>query len=323
MSEQILDQLTDQRQFSFGEPWRLNEKSLTIVVPILKKGESGTRNYYVFEEVKDDIEIKDTGHIDILRGISKADKPFFMRSGTTVKGKTQERVLTIGGVLFPNKTQDLSVLCIHASRGISAGAPMTSAGLIPVLNLQYVASGNQAIMWSGVRRHTHQMRSYASRFAPTRRQRLESITDDDMVTFREELEKIDEFKAKVDEVMEKIPADLDNQVGIAVLDVNGVVGVETFDHEDSWLASSKSIAKSYSDVLIKETEAPEIFQLKPKAINKRILEFLSALKTTEKPLQRWKEQNAVTYSISTKNAVAEYTTIENKVIHFIATRRAD
>lgn len=293
--------------------------SLAIVVPILRKGEGGISNYYVFEEVKDDIKIEDSGSIGVLKGISKADKPVFMRSGTMVKGKTQERVLTIGGVLFPNKPQNLSALCIHASRGIRAGAAMKSGGLLPILNMQYVAHENQASMWSGVRRHTHLMRSFASRLSPHRSQRLQNIPDDDMVRFREELEKIEEFKAKVDAVIEKIPADLDNQVGIAVVDVNGVIGVETFDHEDSWLAFSKSIAKSYSDVLIKETKVPEIFQLKPKAINKRIQEFLLALKTTEKPRQRWKEQNAVTYSISNKNAVAEYTTIENKVIHFIAT----
>ncbi len=318
-----MDQLTDKRQFSFGEPWRLDEKSLAIVVPILRKGEGSIRNYYVFEEAKENINIKDTGSIGTLKGISKADKPVFVRSGTMIRGKTQERTLVVGGVLFPNKTQNLSALCIHASRGIRAGAEMKSVGLIPALTLHYAVEAIQPSMWSGIRKHTGKMRAFASKISPSHSQRLQSISDDDMVSFREELEKIDEFKSKVDEVMKKIPADLDNQVGIAVLDVSGVVGVETFDHEDSWRAYSRSIAKSYSDVLVKETEAPEIFQLKPKAINKKILEFLSALKTAERWRQRWKEQNAVTYSISNKNAVAEYTTIDNKVIHFIATRRTD
>ena len=52
--------------YAIKEPWRVTDKSLTVVVPIVSS-KAGQRNYVVLEEVKDKVRIIDTGGISQLR----------------------------------------------------------------------------------------------------------------------------------------------------------------------------------------------------------------------------------------------------------------
>ena len=55
--EQIYDKI------EYGEPWQLHAKGKGVAIPILIKDESD-RDYACFEEVKDKIDLTDTGNIN-------------------------------------------------------------------------------------------------------------------------------------------------------------------------------------------------------------------------------------------------------------------
>ena len=73
-------------------------------------------------------------------------------------------------------------------------------------------------------------------------------------------------------MLSKVPADIDNQVGIVIVDSRGALGLKMFDHTDSWRAFSLSILRDYADVLAKELGRKGLLALR----SKRILETISA-----------------------------------------------
>jgi hypothetical protein len=63
MLDQFFESLREGKNgFSFDEPVRIDEKSLVVVVPILRKT-SHKRTYVLLSEVSD-VKIEDTGQID-------------------------------------------------------------------------------------------------------------------------------------------------------------------------------------------------------------------------------------------------------------------
>jgi hypothetical protein len=75
-------------------------------------------------------------------------------------------------------------------------------------------------------------------------------SDDLVGTIRE----VSTFRRGMDSVISRMPIDLQGQVGVAVLELDGVSGLEMFDHPESWLAASKAVARKYGDLLEMESE---------------------------------------------------------------------
>jgi hypothetical protein len=49
----LLDELKENRGLAFGDPWKLTQKHVTAVVPIIKVGAPSKREYVLVEEVKE------------------------------------------------------------------------------------------------------------------------------------------------------------------------------------------------------------------------------------------------------------------------------
>jgi len=133
------------------------------------------------------------------------------------------------------------------------------------------------------------------------------------------VEEMTRFNQKVENLLSKIPADLDGQVGVVIIDSQGVLGLEMFDHPDSWRAFSRSIVRNYADVLAKERAGKALFELKTERVPEAIKEFLErALKLSETSV--FKNAISETWMLSGE-LNGECTTIGTNVIHLILKRK--
>jgi predicted transcriptional regulator len=128
------------------------------------------------------------------------------------------------------------------------------------------------------------------------------------------------FKEEIEKTLEKIPATLNNQVGMVVIDSKGVYGVELFDHPDSWKAFSDSIARNYVDVLAEKGKG--LFEISLEQTIPSTMEFIEALVNAEQTVLD-EDKTAKTYSLIGKGVVGEYTSLNKKVIHLIGSRKLE
>jgi DNA-binding HxlR family transcriptional regulator len=309
----MLEELVSGRQFRFEEPWRLTDKHLTVVVPIIRIGSARKREYVLVEEVKNKVKFSDTGAIDRIKVVG-TNKPVLIRSGVIIEGVgTQSRAVETGKVVVPESVSEVIVKCVHASHPIRTGATFEVAeAYAPVeVHAMFLSKAGQGATWNAVNRYG----AMAFR-AVSETGRVTGISRDDLISTMRELH---EFRKDVEDVISKMPVDRIGQVGIAILDLDGLVGLELFDHPDSWAAASKAVARKYADVLVREGES-ELFQLNRDAVVKTIMEFLSFFQECE---ERVVEENARSKTIALKGekVVGERILLDGKEIHFIATRR--
>lgn len=317
--ETLISDLIRGEDYSFGIPWRLSEKSLAIVVPIIK-AEKGERDYLVIEEAKDKVELVDSGSIGQVNVRSMADKPVFIRSGSILSGgqTTQSRTVSVGSIVFPETVEELATLCIHASKGIRAGGKLHYGGVVPQMMFGAVADQDQNRTWSNVQHYTaDRVENLTGRTSSVEASRLRAT--DNLVDFQDRAMEVEEFKKDIEDFLKKVPADFKGQIGIIVLDVEGVKGLEMFDHEDSWKAFSQSIARSYSDVLMKEDKTGELFELKMDRVAAYINKFLEEVKNVAHQVA-WRKETAETWTFSEK-IVGEFTTLNGNIIHLILARQ--
>lgn len=153
---QFLSQVAEERRgFKFGEPHRLEPNSLSVILPIIRKT-SVKRQYVTLPEVEQLVEIIDTGKINRVKINNKSTENVFLRSGTLLRGKTQERATTRSSILFPGKEIEVDVRCVHATKGIKSSESITGKGFTPLsLDQQVYSAGytpkDQHSYWSGVR----------------------------------------------------------------------------------------------------------------------------------------------------------------------------
>lgn len=291
--------------YEFKEPWRATDKSLTIIVPIVAKA-AGTRGYVVLEEVKDKIKIEDTGHIGEAKITGDVDKPTFIPGGTMLKGATQARATQFGIVVIPQKTEQIPIQCIHASRGIRAGAAFTPAGQTPrKVYSMMLASRNQSRTWNAV--------SHYSAMALAETPQV-TVAQDDLIGVVEETEK---FREDLKQLLKGIPSYI-NQVGTVIIDTDGVLGLEMYDHPDSWKAFSESIMRSHAEALAKEDKLG-IFKADMEKIVPTILAFLSQIEKAKEE-EVFNRNNARTVILKVEGYVGEYTELNEKTVHFLVTR---
>lgn len=314
MKAELLEELTLGDRYRFGEPWRLTEKHLTVVVPIIQMGAAGRREYVLVEEVKDRVKFLDTGAIDKIK-VTGIDKPVLIRSGVVIEGVgTQSRAVETGKVIIPETVSEIVVKCVYASQPIRLGANFEVAeAYAPVeLHSLFLSKAGQHATWNAVNRYSAMAFSALSETG----RRVAGARSDDLISTMRELR---EFRKDVEDVVSKMPVDHMGQVGIAVLDVDGVVGLEFFDHPDSWTAASKAVARKYADVLVREGKSP-LFQLDREAVIRTVMEFLSFFQECEEQVV---EENARSKTIAMKaeKAVGERILLDGEEIHIIATRR--
>jgi len=130
MIREFIESIVEEKNgFSFDRPHRLGEKSLSVLVPVIRKAD-WKRNYITLSEAKN-ISIKDTGNIDFVNVQNNEDEPLYISRGSIFKGDTQERAVIHGHIIKPNSNLNVAVRCIHQTKGISNNANMEYGGSTP------------------------------------------------------------------------------------------------------------------------------------------------------------------------------------------------
>jgi len=260
--------------FSFGEPWRFNEKSLSVVVPIVRKvGEDVRRGYITLAE-SEMVALKDTGQIDKIVVENKEEKPVYIGAGEIMAGDTQARAVVRGYVLMPKQTEDIKVMCIHSSRGISSSASMATKGYVPRSVRTNLRRG-QGEVWNSIRdsgniynMSTLNYMALGDVDVPNAEEIAESFKESDDL-----FETRDKYNEIVEDVIKKIPL-IGNQVGIVIIDAKGFVSMDAFDLKDSWTAIRTAITKGAS-IDIAQFEEEHVFEYKPEIAVQKIMQTLS------------------------------------------------
>lgn len=329
--DKFLKDLSEEVGFKFGSPWRYSDKSLGVIVPILRLDaySAEQREYLTLEEAKDKgVTFKDTGHIDRVIVESSLGVPIFIRSGTALKSAgTQPRVVETSTMIVPEgpkkeeippipiiTKQEILVRCIYASKPIQKESRFTHAGDVPLeVRSELLSKSDQARTWSAVSHATNRfMGSHVLGSGRSGRgsARMMNASSDDLVGAMEE---VDKFTPNLDEILKKVPL-FEDQVGAVFLDMKDVVGMELFDHPRSWEAIHKEVEKRLGESVAKEEDQsffkPDYDKVKPLTLT--FLKKLIESKKTE-------ISHGITSTVSLKGdgVIGEATTINGKVIHLV------
>ena len=310
--------------FRWGEPVRPDD-AVAIVVPILRSGVAGEPSYLLLEEVKDRVEFADSGRIGGVRVRARGvDKPIFIRSGTILKGRgTQSRAPAVSAVVYPEVEAELEVRCVHASHPVVGGRRFEAAVYkAPTTVQRALLTGSQYAVWSSVRDYAMSRvlghfasslsRSLAASAAYSRPADSEPLYVDDLPSLLE----VEAGKKFIDEIVKQLPV-LEDQVGIAVLDMDGAVGMELFDHPKSWKALAESIVKSYEDALSRRSG---LFKPDASKVREELSKFLAKIQACEAE-PAYQNRGATTFLLKSQEIVGEYTVLGGEVIHLLAMRR--
>ncbi len=329
--DNFLDNLSNEIGFKFGTPWRYSDKTLGVIVPILKIGDIEEREYITIEEAKDKgIKFKDSGRIDKVIIESSLSSPIFIRSGTVLKSEgTQTRAVESSIIIVPNDEkirekveQIIPVKCIYRSKGIRSGETFTYGGDVPIdVRSSLLSRSSQAKTWDAVGNATHRFMSSrfrgssnSSRHLGSPRYGIGSLFTASNDNLAGVMEEVDKFTDDINKILEKVPL-FEDQVGAVFLDMKDVVGIELFNHPKSWEAIHKEVEKRLGESGAKEEDKtffkPDYDQIKPLA-----LEFLKKLIDSEKI----ETSKSDIYSVTLLNGdglIGEATSINGKVIHLV------
>jgi len=312
--------LHEENGFEFGEPWRKSDKSLTVVVPILRKN-APERNYVTIDEVKDKVQVEDTGNIHRIRIVSNDSRPVFVRSGSIFKGEgTQSRGIVESTVLYPNEIKEVEARCVHASHPIRTRAKFSYVGVAPLSVRKNLVSGvSQPRVWASVNQVAGTDNLVAFMAAPsdagTVSHRPQVSIPGPVAGVRRRISRRVDL-SKVDRSIEDIPV-LGDQAGVIILDMEGIVAFEVFDNPKSWVTFHSGILKDI------DTEEP-IFKMDEKAVETRVRRFLIGLVELRdfEVVDEGDRHKTFKFAFD-RRYVGEFTKVDNQIIHIIVTRTED
>jgi hypothetical protein len=288
-----------------------------VVVPlILKDSAKNERGYYLAEEVKDKLDIKDSGSISKANVTNKSDKPVFMRGGSILKGAgTQSRAVQFGRIVLPEKAPvPVAVVCVHASHPISTNAAfeLIESGKAYALGRSLdrtlmLYRGDQHAAWNTVR---YTASKASSEGVPLR-------ATDSMVHIAEQ---VSNFKKDVEDIVRKVP-NVELQIGVLIMDEKGVQGMEAFDHPDSWGAFADDVFRKYSDVIQKE-DASGILDINMDKVLSLAKGFINELQNVKRE-EIYSDGDSATFAIDGEKVVGEVTTLNNRIIHIVVATRKE
>lgn len=307
--------LIERLGYSFGKPWHGRDTS-AVVVPLILTKPAGKREYVLLEEVKDKVQFTDSGGISkVIVKAGDVDEPIFIRLGIIFKGLgTQSRAVESSKVLFPQNGKDslVDVRCVHASHHIMAGARFAVSESTPVNIEARLLTHDQGSVWASV----HQ---FAMGIEGPARDTFASVGRNGRIPMPDNLVghlTSDEYTSTMDKYIREIP-NFEDQVGIVVIDSEGVVGIELFDHPKSWKVASEAVIKKYGETFTKSKSSFKP-QINDERVEQIIVEFLMHME--ESGMEE--ETKDGTYSVNAAGVRGEYTILNNHVIHFIALRAA-
>jgi len=305
---QILTQLDD-CIYQLGDPWK-RPNAAGFLIPINKQPPHQERDYILLQEAGNKVTFRDSGSISGVDASNKSGKHVFIRKGTMLQGKgTQSRAPIHSFVLAQDPTFiRIPVNCIHQSHGISRGAKFKAQGVTP----HSVQSnlGEQSATWNSIQHHAMRTREMSTGIS---RELLSQVRTDNLLQTQQVSQ-----KDPVADVLKNIPGDHINQVGVVVFDLKGVVAVELFDHPDSWHAFSKSIVRSYSEILTEE--AGDLIEIKTDRAEQVFKRFIEKRKKMERVLITENKVSKI-WALSDESTDGEITELNGAEIHLQLNRR--
>lgn len=322
--------------YQFGDPKRVEPDSLSAVVPILRHSVT-PRIYSTFPEVKK-LKFTDSGRIDAMRAKNGADIAVFIRSGTILKGSTQERTTLNSVILMPGEQLDVKVRCIHASRGIHTGAKVDYGGTVP-LNMErcsYTAgfkAMDQRAYWRGA---SAAVLDFAGDDAPRSRAHPDpqwprvGVQDAFETSLGAGLASLgihkpddlashyDQYTKSIDELISKVEM-AEDQVGLALITADGCETVEVFDAHDSWRALHEDAVKRFGHNLAQKDTAG-VFDYKPEKAVEAIQKVLG-LPYKENVIYEHKPTNGdppvTVIGLTAEGYLGEVVELDGKMIHLM------
>jgi hypothetical protein len=305
---QILSKLDDSI-YQLGEPWK-RPNAAGFLIPILKLPPHHQREYLLLQEVEKKVFFRDSGSISGVDASNKSGKHIFIRKGTMLQGKgTQSRAPIHSFVIADDPAfVRIPVNCIHQSHGISRGAQFKAQGVAP----HSVQSnlGEQSSTWNSIRTHAMKTRELSSGQS---KERLYKVQTDNLLQ-TEQVYRMD----PVADALKNIPGDHINQVGVVVFDLKGVVALELFDHPDSWHSFSKSIIRSYSEILTEE--ASDLIEIKTDRAEQVFKRFIEKRTTMERVLITENKVSKI-WALRDISTDGEFTELNDIEIHLQLHRR--
>lgn len=264
MFKKFIESVREEKNgFKFDKPWRVEEKSLGVIVPVLRKSR-GKRNYITLAEAEE-LKIEDTGQIDYVFVTNNGKKPVLISRGDMFRGKTQERAAIHDHIVMPGKSLRVAVRCIHASKGIRTGTDMEYGSRTPYS----VGFESQSRTWSGVSAYTTVLNAFENantmRVTPTSSSTGPTGTicrtewgaqSDDLARL------LDDLSGAIKTAMKKIPY-IENQVGAIFFHENKMIGMDVYDLQESWDAVKKDVVEKEGASFIKKDKDSEMFEFKP------------------------------------------------------------
>ena len=331
--------------FSFGKSWRYSEDSLVALLPILRVAPKKKRGYVLLSETKK-VKIEDTGHINKLLIENNEKSPVYIRMGEMFTGGSQERMATRSYIVMPKEKIKIDVRCIHASKGINVGVTMTSSGIAPSVFDSHLCSAGfkmrsieQREVWKSVDNVAHNF-CCASREMYDAGDAADSpvnINDERIPesglysieatssitgpsfsgsTFTDDLMgNIDKFSDQIKNILQKVPY-FENQVGVSLIDLQGISAIECFDLKDSWKEFKDEIIKKEGDKISKQ-EKNSPFQYKEDRA-KESLKIVLKADYEEKTLFKSKDWRII--GLKNKNYTGEIVELKDKPIHLLLVR---
>jgi len=305
-------------EIELGEPWKLQENGASVAIPLLENEKMQTeRRYRLITEVGDQVRLVDTGRIDRLQVVNGYPQAVFIRKGSIVKGDTQTRALTMSIAVAPMSKTQAEIKCVYASKGIRGGAGFSFSGRITPETVTESLRATQGTTWNKVHEYTSSFKFNnlvnSNTMATTILNEINKKQGtDDLEGYLQAEESI------IDEAMKNIPADHVRQVGIAVVDFEGIAGLELFNHSDSWRAQSQSVTRNYAEILSRM--ASDIFEINMQKVKHLVEGFIIQLQGMD-GVRAYGEGGYETYEISGEHFIGEFTTISGNLIHVLVTRR--
>ncbi len=314
----VINNLKEERGFKFLEPWMYSSNSLAAVIPIVREGGIGSRDYVVLEEVPPGtVTIVDTGELGKLEVVSNYDKPVFIRGGGVVEGRTQPRAMRYGVVAEPHSKVLIDVVCVNETKPIVPREPMEFRTYAPLELRDSIIEGEQHEVWRRIREIRYSLHRREESLPPSLRS-LWSVASLYVVDVMRDLER---SRREVVDVIRKFPV-VENQVGVVIIDaLEGVKTLEIFDHPDSWGAISKFVKEEFASTLAKVAEelpfnvVPDLGRAK-----RAIAKFLDKVVRCSE-YRAYSGKISYTVILKSEDIVGEYTVLNNELIHLILSRR--
>ncbi|MFP3975876.1 MAG: ARPP-1 family domain-containing protein [Dehalococcoidia bacterium] len=296
----LLDIASEKNGYQIGEPWRFTEFSLAAIVPILREART-ERAYKLLAEAGDEVTVIDTGSIDKVEVRNLGSVPVLVKAGELVAGSTQTRAIAMSQVVMPMKEWTVKCYCTYQTKMINPGEQVKSRGYSPPEVLQPIYSalssgigrrgpsgGREAQhdVWGSITNYSQYMsQTHVTYSAAGSSGRLgadymasqgEASGQSSWSTHYDDLAgRITESAEKFKEALEHIPR-FDNQVGMALLSINDLDSLESFEHPGSWEAMRDNILKAEAGKIADVSDQDSVFAFKTEKAKAAVRELLTS-----------------------------------------------